>query len=231
MSVARQLHQLQQVDLELESNDKAQSHIVSQLGDSQEVATVRSQIDAEQQRLEELQRQQHSLEWEIDDLSAKLTAIEQKLYGGRITNPKELANFQREANELKERRNHLEDKDLEIMDRVELATTTAASLGAELKKLETEWQTQQKQLSADLEKLKTAHSDLTGKRQLLSAEIEPRLIEVYQQLRKQKGTAIARVEQGMCRGCQIALPTTELQQARSGSLVRCSSCGRILFLA
>jgi len=231
MSVARQLHQLQQVDLELESNDKAQSNIVSQLGDSQEVATIRSKIDTAQQRLEELQRQQHSLEWEIDDLSAKLTATEQKLYGGRITNPKELANLQREATELRERRNHLEDKDLEIMDRVELATTTASSLGADLKKLETEWQSQQKQLSADLENLKTAHSDLTARRQLLSAEIEPRVIEVYRRLRKQKGTAIARVEQGTCRGCQIALPTTELQQARSGSLVHCSSCGRILFLA
>ena len=231
MSVARQLHQLQQVDLELESNEKAQSHIVSQLGDSQQVARVRSKIDAEQERLEDLQKQQHSLEWEIDDLSAKLTSTEQKLYGGRITNPKELANLQREANELKDRRTHLEDKDLEIMDRVELSTTTATSLGAELKKLETEWQSQQEQLSTDLENLKTAHSDLTGKRQLLSTEIEPQLIEVYHQLRKQKGTAIARVEQGTCRGCQIALPTTELQQARSGRLVRCSSCGRILYLA
>jgi predicted nucleic acid-binding Zn-ribbon protein len=231
MSVARQLNQLQQVDLELESNEKAQSYIVGQLGDSQEVARIRSQIDAENQRLEELQKQQHSLEWEIDDLSAKLTAIEQKLYGGKITSPKELANLQREAEEFKDRRNRLEDKDLEIMDKMESATTTASSLGADLKKLESEWQSRQKQLSADLEKLKTAHSDLTNKRQLLSAEIEPRVITVYHQLRKQKGTAIARVEQGTCRGCQIALPTTELQQARSGSLVYCSSCGRILFLA
>ena len=194
MSVARQLHQLQQVDLELESNEKTQSHIVSQLGDSQEVARIRNQIDAEQQRLEELERQQHSLEWEIDDLASKLTATEQKLYGGRITNPKELANLQREANELKDRRTKLEDRDLEIMDQVERATKTATSLGAELKKLETGWQSQQEQLSADLEKLKTAHSDLTAKRQLLSTEIEPGLIEIYHQLRKQKGTAIARVE-------------------------------------
>jgi predicted nucleic acid-binding Zn-ribbon protein len=231
MSVARQLHQLQQVDLELESNEKAQSHIVSQLGDSQEVARVRGQIDAENQRLEELQKQQQSLEWEIDDLSAKLTAIERKLYGGKITSPKELANLQREAEELKDRRNRLEDKDLEIMDQAESSTTTASSLSAELNKLESEWQSQQEQLSSDLEKLKTAHSELTGRRQLISAEIEPRLIDVYHQLRKRKGTAIARVEQGTCRGCQIALPTTELQQVRSGSLVYCSSCGRILFLA
>ncbi|MFC2072406.1 C4-type zinc ribbon domain-containing protein, partial [Chloroflexota bacterium] len=52
-----------------------------------------------------------------------------------------------------------------------------------------------------------------------------------QALKKQKGTAIANVEQGICRGCRILLPITELQRARSSSLVRCSSCGRILFLA
>ncbi|MEE8619379.1 MAG: C4-type zinc ribbon domain-containing protein [Dehalococcoidales bacterium] len=35
----------------------------------------------------------------------------------------------------------------------------------------------------------------------------------------------------MCRGCRISLSAAELQQARSGSLVQCSNCGRILFLA
>ena len=56
-------------------------------------------------------------------------------------------------------------------------------------------------------------------------------IEVYQDLKKHKGTAVAKVEQGICHGCRISLPISELQQTRSGSLVRCSSCGRILFLA
>ncbi|MDI6814491.1 MAG: hypothetical protein QMC90_00160 [Dehalococcoidales bacterium] len=42
---------------------------------------------------------------------------------------------------------------------------------------------------------------------------------------KQRGTAVAKVEQGLCRGCRISLSTAKLQQARSGSLVQCSSCG------
>lgn len=40
---------------------------------------------------------------------------------------------------------------------------------------------------------------------------------------------MARVDQGTCYGCQIQLPTINLQQARSGNLVQCSNCGRILF--
>jgi len=231
MSVAKQLHQLQEIDLELESNERAQNQIAGQLGESKEIARVKARLAGEQQRLEELSRQQQSAEWEIDDLTVKVTANEEKLYGGTIKNPKELSNLQREVDELKDRRAQKEDGALEIMDKVELATASVATMSDKIKRLEIEWQSQQKELSAKLEQLKSVHSNLEHKRELLSAEIEPQAIEVYLELRRQKGTAVAKVEQGTCRGCQIALPTTELQQARSGNLVRCSSCGRILFLA
>jgi len=231
MSVAKQLYQLQEVDLELESNEQAVSQIANQLGKNQAVVRAQNELTLERQRLEELTRQQHSAEWEIEDLVNKLTTAEEKLYSGRIKNPKELTSLQHEVDGLKARRNQLEDKALEIMDQVELATATVATKSNELKTLETEWHSRQQQLSTNMEQLKTILSDLKQKRQLLSAKIDPQAIELYHKLRKQKGTAVAKVEQGICRGCRISLPTTELQQARSGSLVQCSSCGRILFLA
>jgi len=231
MGIAKQLYQLQEVDLELESNEQALSQIAGQLGESQTVVRVKGKLTMEQQRLEELRRQQHSAEWEIDDIGTKLVAAEEKLYSGRITNPKELANLQHEVDGLKVRRGQLEDKTLETMEQVELVTASVASLNGELKTLEAEWQSQQQQLSADMEQLKTILASLKHKRQLLAAGIDPQAIEVYHKLKKQRGTAVAKVEQGMCRGCRISLPITELQQARSGNLVRCSSCGRILFLA
>ena len=72
MSIAKQLYQLQEVDLELESNEKALRQIISQLGESQEVVKTKTKLTLEQQHLEELRRQQHSTEWEIDDLTGKL---------------------------------------------------------------------------------------------------------------------------------------------------------------
>ena len=231
MTIAKQLYQLQEVDLELESDRQALEQIASQLGESQAVVKVRTTLTLEQQRLEELRRQQHSIEWEIDDLGNKITTLEQKLYGGKITSPKELTNLQHDIDGLKVRRGQLEDKALEIMDQVELSEGSVATISSELKTLEVEWHCQQEQLSADMERLKAALSDLEHKRQLLSAEIDPKAVEFYDELKKQKGTAMAKVEQGICRGCRISLPTTDLQRARSGSLVQCSSCGRILFLA
>jgi predicted nucleic acid-binding Zn-ribbon protein len=231
MSIAQQLYQLQEIDLELASNQQYQARVSSQLGESQEEARVRAKLEAARQRLEELERQQHDVEWEVEDLTVKLAAVEEKLFGGRIRNPKELTNLQREADDLKARRSQMEDRALEMMDQAEATTKSIAELTDELSRLEAEWNDYQEKLSAELVELKATHAKLDSERQRLVAGIAPGVIEIYEQLRLRRGTAVARVEQGTCRGCQITLPTTELQQVRGGGLVRCGSCGRILFLA
>ncbi len=231
MSITKELFQLQEVDLELESNEQTLRQKVSQLGESQEVRRVQSELSSQRQHLEELKRQQHSAEWEIDDLTNKITTLEQKLYDGSIRNPKELTNLHHEVAGLKVRRDQLEDKALEIMDQVELAEAGVATISSELKRLETEWHRQQQRLSIDIEQLRTTLSDLEHKRRLMLTKLDPQIVDLYEGLRRQKGTAVAKVDQGMCRGCRISLPIIELQRARSGSLVQCGSCGRILFLA
>ncbi len=231
MSIAKQLYQLQEVDSELESNEQALKQLVSQLGESQAVVKTQTKLASEQQRVGELKQQQQSVEWEVDDLVDKLTTAEEKLYSGQIRNPKELTNLQHDVDGLKAKRSQLEDRILEIMEQVELATASVATIGSELKRLEAEWHSQQQQLSTEIEQFESTLSDLKQKRQLLSAEIDSQAIKLYHELRKQKAAAVAKVEQGICSGCRISLPTTDLQRVRSGSLVQCSSCGRILFLA
>jgi len=231
MNVAKQLYELQELDLEIESQEQALSQVKSQLGESEAVTRIQSQLQSEQQHLEELQRKQRSAEWEIEDISTKLGTAEETLFSGKIKNPKELANLQHEVEVLKAKRNQMEEKALEIMEQVEQSETGAARISSELKTLKAQWQRQQQELSEAAERLKVILTDLRQKRHLLSEEISPQVIELYQGLRKGKGTAVARVEQGICRGCRISLPTTELQRARSSDLVKCSSCGRILFLA
>jgi len=230
MSVAKQLYRLQEVDLEIESGERALKQVTSQLGDSQAVIKTQKQLELEQKRLEELSRQQRSAEWEIDDVTTKLAAAEEQLFSGRIKIPKELTNLQHEVDAFKARRNQLEEQALEVIDRVEQSEASVAKINSELEKLTADWERQQKQLTDEMEKLKATLADLKAKRQRMAGEIDPSDFEFYQSLRKGKGIAVARVEQGICRGCRISLPTTDLQQARSGNLVQCSSCGRILFL-
>lgn len=230
MSIARDLYQLQEIELALEANEQAQTKISNQLGESQEVNKARAKLTTEQKHIEELGKQQKSAEWEIDDLTTKIKTIEKKLYDGKIFNPKELGNLQAEAEDFKKKRSGFEDKVLDLMEQTELANKSLDSINVELVRLTAQWQNQQKQLTGELEQLKTNHGALETKKQAFLPQIDANAVETYRELRKRKGTAIARVEQGICLGCRITLPNSDLQQAKSGRLVKCSSCNRILFL-
>jgi predicted nucleic acid-binding Zn-ribbon protein len=230
MGVAKQLYQLQEIDIEIESEEQTLSQKTSLLGDRQVLDSAQSKLALEQQRLEELSRQQHSAEWEVDDILSKIAVAEQQLYGGKITNPKELSSLQHEVNTLKAKGDQLENKALEIIDQFEAMEKSVAAATSELKEMEDEWHRQQRQLSDEIEQLKSGLSDLKQKRQQLSEEIEAQAVELYEKIRQQKKQPVARVEQGICRSCRISLPASELQQARSGHMVQCGSCGRILFL-
>jgi predicted nucleic acid-binding Zn-ribbon protein len=231
MGVTNQLYQLQEIDLEIESAEQALSQKVSQLGDRQALGSAQSKLASEQQRLEELSRQRRAAEWEVDDLLSKITAIEEQLYGGKITNPKELSNLQHEANTMKAKSDQMETEALEIIDQFEAAEKSVAEAANEFKNLEEEWQRQQTQLSDEIEQLKSRLADLKQKRQQLSEAIEPPAVALYEKIRQNKRPPVAKVEQGICRVCRISLPASELQRARSGHLIQCGSCGRILFIS
>lgn len=231
MTIARQLYQLQEVELEIDHNKQALKLIENQLGDNQVVVTVSAKLAQGQQCLTEQKRQQHEVEWAVDDISNKITAVEDDLYSGKVKNPKELTNRQQEAEGLKAKCKGLEDQELEIMEQIELTTANANEISRELKTVETEWQQQQEKLSAEKERLRDVLSELEDRRQLMIAETAAPAVEIYYGLKERKGQAVAKVEQGICRGCRILLATAELQRVRSRDLVQCGNCGRILFLA
>jgi len=231
MTVTKQLYQLQEIDTEIESAKQALSQKTSQLGNRQALENAQSQLASEQQRLDELRRQQHAAEWEVDDMLSKIAAAENQLYGGKITNPKELSSLQHEVNTMKAKSDQLENKALEIIDQVEAAEKSVTAATSELKKMDDDWQSLQQQLSDEIEQLKSRLADLKQKRQQLSEEIDSQAVTLYEKIKQQKKPPVAKVEQGICRVCRISLSASELQRARSGQPVQCGSCGRILFLS
>jgi uncharacterized protein len=53
----------------------------------------------------------------------------------------------------------------------------------------------------------------------------------YEQLRRAKGTAVARVVDNCCRPCQVSLPMQNISDLLRGRIVFCLKCGRWLFNA
>ena len=65
----------------------------------------------------------------------------------------------------------------------------------------------------------------------ISTQLAPFLVKRYEQLRRSKGTAVARVVDDCCRSCRLALPMQDQSDLRRGREVACRKCGRWLFIA
>ena len=233
MNEARQLYELQEVDLETEAKREALANVERQLGESTAIVEARAALAKEHERLAELKKGQQLGEWEVEDLRSKVAPLEQKLYGGSVRNPKELMDLQEQVEHLKKARMVGEDKVLDIMAEVESTQSAMDTKIEELKRMEESWLQEQSRLSEERAELNVSLSGLERKREKLMSRIDSASLDLYQALRgKRKGQAVAKVEQGMCQGCRIVLPVSELQRARiAQGLVQCSSCERILYLS
>ena len=231
MTLTKQLYELQELDTDIENTQQTLELKTGQLGKRDVLDAAQANLEAKRKELETLNHERREAEGELDDVTSKITSANEQLYGGRVTNSKELSNLQHEVNTLKDLSDRLETKTLEIIDRVEAAENTVATTTADYQKLETEWQQEQKQLADDIALLQKTLADLTEKRNNLAAPIESSAINLYERVRQQKKQAVAKVEQGICRACSISLSSSTLQKARSGQPVQCGSCGRILFIS
>lgn len=231
MAITRQLFQLQELDIDIEHREQALALKNNQLGKREVLDNARKNLASEQQRLEELKRRHRDAEGEVDDLLEKIASIEKQLYGGKISNPKELSALQHEANTMKAMNEQLENKTLEIIDELETTEKKVASLTEDYQKLEKDWQHEQHQLADEIAGLEKKLTDLKQTRQQLTDQLEPAIVNLYDKIRQQKKQAVAKVEQGICHACRISLSASVLQKARSGQPVQCGTCGRILFIS
>ena len=232
MSLGSQLYDLQEIDLDLQTKAEVLDGVERELADNRAVAEAHAELEKKQQQLAKLEAEQRTAEWELDDSEAKAKPLEKKLYGGSVKSPKELLDLKQQVESLKAQIEEKEDKALEIMSQVERRQKEIAQSAAEGERLEKEWQARQEQLSAEQAELIAAMNVTGQRRDGLAVAVDPAALELYEALRERKqGRAVARIEQGRCQGCRIALPMSELQRARiGGALVQCSSCSRILYL-
>lgn len=202
-----------------------------------ELAAARNEADAAERALGELRlqldvvgRDGSKLEHEIDSLTQKASAENKRLYDGSIANAKELESIQHELENLKRRRSDREDEMLGLMEVREELERRAAEAQATSEALRERVETVG---GAALEELTSIETELEAKvsdRRALVPEIEPDVLELYEDLRKQKkGIGAVALVDGVCQGCHEQLSAMELDKVkRVEGVRRCEHCRRIL---
>ena len=230
MSRTQHLYQLQQTDLEIESVSRRLKEIAATMGESNELKRARKMVADAEAHLAECRAQMQNLDLEVNGLSQKIDTNEGRLYSGRVVNPKELASLQDELASLKRWREKKEEDLLEAMVAAEEAEAASADAHAILNQVNETWRAEQGDLADEQIDLQTHFEELREKRESLIAAIGPEEVTTYERLRQRKaGRAVAAVKDGICQGCRMNPPSSQVQHARSGTeLVFCNNCGRIL---
>ncbi len=229
MTRGEDLYHLQQIDSEKDAKENRRAEVEAALGETETLQQARRDVKKTEKRARELARKQRDLELEIESLSEKASRSEERLYSGKVTNPGELEDLQREISSLKRRRRRMEDDLLEMMIEREEAEDAHENAVAHLQETESSWENQQAALRAEREALESRLAELTEEREETLPAIDSADLTTYQMLREHKGgQAVACVQDGVCKGCGVTITSNLDWKLREGELMRCDTCGRLL---
>ncbi|QDU39958.1 Putative zinc ribbon domain protein [Maioricimonas rarisocia] len=125
----------------------------------------------------------------------------------------------------------LEDEILELLDKVDRKRTEIGDLEVEVKKAETEKQRFAAEFESKLAGLESRAAELEEKIKATETGLEGDVAEKYRRLVAAYGAdAMAAVEGGVCTNCYVGLTTQTQVFLRSGKIIFCTTCGRLLYL-
>ena len=229
MSHIQQLYRLQQVDTEINAKKTRLKEVIQLQREPQRLRAARERAEKALVTLHENQALLEDLNLEVGGVNAKAKDSEQRLYSGKVTNPKVLADLQLELAALGRRRTALEDEILEAMILVEDAQIENTSAADDLAAVEAAWEQTQATLQVEQNELALALHGLLGRRQEMAGSVPEKMLADYEAVKARKnGLAVVALEEHRCTGCHVRLPENKVAQAERGEWVTCSGCGRIL---
>lgn len=231
MSSVRELYQVQLLDSQWDAKNQRLAEVNEELGESRELVQARESVVETEEALGKTRAQLRALELDIAGLNDKLRKNQDRLYSGRVRNPKELTGLQDEAAALRRRRSELEDEELELMIGIEELEAELAERQARLRQIEASWGQDQASLRAEKEQLEAELAVLGDEREAARARIDSATLAMYDDLRqRQGGTAVAQLKRGICQVCGVDVPTNLARTVERGEGIHfCPICSRILY--
>jgi hypothetical protein len=226
------LYSLQEKDLLIAQRRQEQAALEEELRDQSALLQAQQALAQQQERLSGLRGAQKDRELEAAQLRGEIQGVDGRLYGGRVSNPRELEDLQANSRQLRGLLSAAEEELLRLMEEGEKATQATQEAEGSLRDLQTQRAEREVAIRQRLTQVAQELQGLGSQRSALAAGVPPNEMQVYQRLQATRGgQAVARVEGGRCRGCNVAIPTHQFQRARAArELVQCANCGRILFV-
>jgi len=233
MTEIQLLLELQHLDMQIRQLEKALVELpVRKEIENLEAALemLRASLSDVNARLARIRKEQKEAEWNLRETIQAIESISGKLYGGAVTNPREIEGMQGKLRMLEGSKAQLEDRIIAHMEEVETLESKVESLSREVAETASKLDVLNNACAAKVSEIEAEISDACGRRESLAARISPSILARYEQLTKDKGgLAVVPVKDGICGGCHVVLPTFIVARCRpNDQVVKCESCGRIL---
>ena len=231
MSASLGLHRLQQVDRQIDQTRSQLESIRQTLENDIELRETLGNMDSAQSACHHAHHDLKNVEAEVEAQKIKIEQAESSLYGGKVQNPKELQDLQKDITSLKKHLSALEERELEAMMQVEGAESNLQSAKTNLELFQARRGNEHQKLIANQSTLTIKLEQFAEEREAALAPIESDMLQIYENLRRLKnGVAIAEVNDNSCTSCGATITISLQQNARSQKqLANCPSCGRILY--
>ena len=231
MSAALGLYRLQQVDSQIDQIQLRLKAIQEVLDNDLELKASIERVDTLEKKCREAERVLQQAEADVEKQRTKIEQTEASLYGGRVHNPKELQDLQKDVASLKRHFETLEERQLEAMLSLEGAEKELTSAQAAFERVKADRGDQARDLAKESDSLRRDRERLNSERKAVMGDLAAPLVGVYEHLRQQRrGIAVTTLSDGSCAACGTTLTASQQQSARSTSqLFNCPTCGRILY--
>lgn len=231
MNTTFNLFLLQKIDTESARTQNRLNEITRLLQDDSGIKSAINTFEAAKKKLHEDQTSLKSLEELIRAKRNKVEQSESSLYEGKIKNPKELQDLQKEIAAIKSSISTLEEEELELMLRIEADELEFESENKKVQEAQKVFEDKSHQLIQEKESLQTSAQKIAKERLAILSQLSDDFVLVYDNLRvKKSGVAIALIEEQTCTCCGTTLTPADVQSAKTMTrLVYCPTCGRILY--
>ena len=231
MSEALNLYRLQKIDTRIEKITNRLDEIEKILNDDNRIKHAQKKLEKLQSTTKQTRINLHQIEDQVESQRIKRQRVQSSLFGGKIKNPKELQDLQRETEALKRYISQLEDEQLEAMIANETAENAEKQAKKDLEQLKGTVAEENAALLGEKNKLEEDLERYKREKEAVLQSIPAKSLQQYQKLRSTKnGIAVAVVAEGSCSICGQTITPGDQQTIRAANkLVFCPTCGRILF--
>ncbi|NIM04266.1 MAG: hypothetical protein GTN69_04390 [Armatimonadetes bacterium] len=224
------LCELQGLDIEVDRRKKS-------LAGLDDGASAKVEVDRLTAELSEVEAKRKETETEYHDRDIALKGIEEKkkkaqdlMYSGKVSNPRELEDLQKEVAMFDKEIDKLSTRVLELMDEQEVVQKKEAESQAALAEAQKTLEEVVSRYETTSSRLKEEITSLQSQREALVKDIPKPLMRRYEQIQSSRGVlAAVAMKSGVCDGCHVTLPSHLLEAVQaSKSPQTCESCGRLL---